>query len=81
MHGDMDNIEDKSKSFLVFLLRRKVVNLYKNYLFILEDLKKDGYDIPEEEYQRIRKRILDYGNDTIREIEENVENFDIKLKL
>ena len=68
-------------SFLVFQLRRKVVNLYKNYLFILEDLKKDGYDIPEEEYQRIRKRILDYGNDTIREIEENVENFDIKLKL
>jgi len=81
MHGDMDNMDDKSKSFLVFQLRRKVVNLYKNYLFILEDLKKDGYDIPEEEYQRIRKRILDYGNDTIREIEENVENFDIKLKL
>ena len=81
MHGDMDNMDDKSKSFLVFHLRRKVVNLYKNYLFILEDLKKDGYDIPEEEYQRIRKRILDYGNDTIREIEENVENFDIKLKL
>lgn len=77
----MDNMDDKSKSFLVFQLRRKVVNLYKNYLFILEDLKKDGYDIPEEEYQRIRKRILDYGNDTIREIEENVENFDIKLKL
>ena len=81
MHGDMDNMDDKSQSFLVFQLRRKVVNLYKNYLFILEDLKKDGYDIPEEEYQRIRKRILDYGNDTIREIEENVENFDIKLKL
>ena len=81
MDGDMDNMDDKSKSFLVLQLRRKVVNLYKNYLFILEDLKKDGYDIPEEEYQRIRKRILDYGNDTIREIEENVENFDIKLKL
>ena len=81
MDGDMDNMDDKSKSFLVFQLLRKVVNLYKNYLFILEDLKKDGYDIPEEEYQRIRKRILDYGNDTIREIEENVENFDIKLKL
>jgi hypothetical protein len=58
-----------------------VVNLYKNYLFILEDLQKDGYNIPEEEYQRIRKRILDYGNDTIREIEENLENFDIELKL
>ena len=79
MDGNMDN--GKTKDFLIFQLRRKVVNLYKNYLFILEDLKKDGYDIPEEEYQRIRKRVLDYGNDTIREIEENLENFDIELKL
>ena len=81
MHEDMDNVDGKSKSFLVFQLRRKIVNLYKNYLFILEDMKDAGYDIPEEEYQRIRKRILDYGNDTIREIEENLENFDIELKL
>ena len=79
MEGNMDN--GKTKDFLIFQLRRKVVNLYKNYLFILEDMKKDGYDIPEEEYQRIRKRILDYGNDTIREMEENLENFDIELKL
>ena len=79
MEGNMDN--GKTKDFLIFQLRRKIVNLYKNYLFILEDMKKDGYDIPEEEYQRIRKRILDYGNDTIREIEENLENFDIELKL
>jgi|TARA_Y100000310_G_scaffold181845_1_gene181874 hypothetical protein len=79
MEGNMDN--GKTKDFLIFQLRRKIVNLYKNYLFILEDMKKDGYDIPEEEYQRIRKRILDYGNDTIREMEENLENFDIELKL
>tara|TARA_B100000809_G_scaffold108940_1_gene107416 strand:- start:942 stop:1181 length:240 start_codon:yes stop_codon:yes gene_type:complete len=79
MEGNMDN--GKTKDFLVFQLRRKIVNLYKNYLFILEDMKDAGYDIPEEEYQRIRKRILDYGNDTIREIEENLENFDIRLKL
>lgn len=77
----METGDEKSKDFLVFQLRRKVVNLYKNYLFILEDMKKDGYDIPEEEYQRIRKRILDYGNDTIREIEENLEKFNIELKL
>ena len=39
------------------------------------------FDIPEEEFQRIRKRILDYGNDTIIEIDENLDNFEIKLKL
>ena len=73
--------DNKSREFINFQIQRKVVNLYKNFLFILEDLKEQGYDIPEEEFQRIRKRILDYGNDTIREIEENLDNFEIKLKL
>jgi hypothetical protein len=72
---------DKSREFINFQIQRKVVNLYKNFLFMLEDLKDQGYDIPEEEFQRIRKRILDYGNDTIREIDENLDNFEIKLKL
>tara|TARA_B110001454_G_C12600284_1_gene384158 strand:- start:589 stop:852 length:264 start_codon:yes stop_codon:yes gene_type:complete len=73
--------EDKSREFINFQIQRKVVNLYKNFLFMLEDLRDQGYDIPEEEFQRIRKRILDYGNDTIREIDENLDNFEIRLKL
>jgi hypothetical protein len=46
---------------------------------MLEDLKED-YDIPDEIYERNRKRVLDYGNDTIRELEENLEKFEIYLK-
>ena len=72
---------DKSKEFLRFQLRRKVTNLYKNFLFILEDIQNDGYNIPEEVFQRHRKRVLDYGNDTIRELEENLENFKIDIEL
>lgn len=72
---------DKSKDFINFQVRRKVTNLYKQFLFILEDLRGDGYNIPEEAYQKARKRVLDYGNDTVREIEENLNNFDVKLKL
>jgi hypothetical protein len=72
---------DKTKDFVNFQVRRKVTNLYKQFLFILEDLKGDGYNIPEEAYQKARKRVLDYGNDAVREIEENLKNFDIKLKL
>ena len=34
----------------------------------------------EESYQRYRKRILDHGNDLIREIEEDLDKFDIKLR-
>ena len=72
---------DKTKDFINFQVRRKVTNLYKQFLFILEDLRESGHNIPEESYQKTRKRVLDYGNDTIREIEENLKNFDIKLKL
>ena len=71
---------DKSKDFLRFQVNRKVTNLYKNFLFMVEDLYNNR-EIDEETFQRIRKRILDYGNDTIREIEENLDNFDIELKL
>jgi len=70
---------DKSKDFLRFQVNRKVTNLYKNFLFMVEDLHNSG-EIEEESFQRLRKRILDYGNDTIREIEENLDSFDFKLK-
>ena len=70
---------DKSKDFLRFQVNRKVTNLYKNFLFMVEDLYDSG-EISEESFQRLRKRVLDYGNDTIREIEENLDNFEFKLK-
>lgn len=70
--------EDKIKEFLQFQIRRKITNLYKQFLFILEDLEEGKSD--KENYQRIRKRILDYGNDATREIEEYLKNLDIKLK-
>lgn len=73
--------ENKAHDFVNFQVRRKVTNLYKQFLFILEDLQGSGYNVPEESYQKARKRILDHGNDTIREIEETLKNFDVKLKL
>ena len=71
---------EKEKEFLKFQVTRKVTNLYKNFLFILEDLQNEDYNISEESYKRSRKRVLDYGNDSIREIEEYLEKFDIRLK-
>ena len=65
------------KEFILFQNRRKVINLYKNFLILLEDLKEDGYNISEEKYQRLRKRVLDSGNDTIRQFEEELNNIDL----
>jgi hypothetical protein len=77
----MDEIgKEKVKDFLKFQIRRKVTNLYKNFLFILEDVQSTNPDANQEAFQRNRKRILDFGNDAIREIEEYLKNLDIKIK-
>ena len=76
----MDKGSNSAKDFVTFQVSRKVTNLYKQFLFLLEDLNEQGYDIPDEVYQRMRKRVLDHGNDTIMEIEENLDKLDITLR-
>ena len=75
-----NELEEKLQEYVSFQLTRKVTHLYKNFLFILEDLKSQGYDISDEDFQRCRKRILDHGNDTVREIEDCLKDLDIRLK-
>jgi len=69
----------KEKDYLIFQVRRKVTNLFKNFLFLLEDLDKDVHNIPPEKYKQVRKRVLDYSNDALREIEEDLNKFNITL--
>lgn len=76
----MENGDPKIKEYLLFQFRRKIINLYKQFLFILEDVDNSKYNMTDEAYQKYRKRILDAGNDTIREIEEDISKFDFKLK-
>ena len=71
---------DRERDFLEFQIDRKVKNLYKNFLFILEDLKDSDYDIDDETYRKLRKRVLDHGNDCAREITDDLSNFDIRLR-
>jgi hypothetical protein len=70
-------IDIKLKEYVLFKNRRQVVNLYKNFLILLEDLKEDGYNINDEKYQRLRKKILDSGNDSIRNFEEDLNNINL----
>jgi len=73
-------MEHKIKDLTLFQIKRKITNIYKNFFFILEDLSDSGYNINEEAYAKIRKRILDNANDAIREIEEYFNTIDINLK-
>lgn len=67
--------KDIINNFFAFQTKRKITNLYKQFFFILEDLESDGIKIPEDRHQKIRKRILDLGNDTIRELEDYLDKF------
>ena len=74
----MDN--DPIKDITLFQIKRKITNIYKNFFFIIEDLGDSGYNINDEKYQKIRKRVLDNANDAIREIEESFSKLNISLK-
>jgi hypothetical protein len=71
---------DPIKDMTLFQIKRKITSIYKNFFFILEDLSDSGYNINDETYQKIRKRILDNANDAVREIEENFSKINITLK-
>ena len=76
----MEINNEKISELLLFQIRRKITSIYKNFFFIIEDLQDSGYNIPDEQYQKIRKRILDSSNDAIREIEEQLSKYCVSLK-
>lgn len=60
-------------------IKKEITSLYVSFFYILEDMKLEGR-ISEEEYSRIRKRILDYGNNAVRNINDDLDNLDISFK-
>jgi hypothetical protein len=65
--------------FVKGFVYRDIKKLYLSFLYSLEDLKIQD-KISDDEFQRMRKRVLDYGNNCYRNIEEELDNFDFKLK-
>jgi len=90
---------DQLKELLTFQINRGIINLYKKYFLIIQDLKQEhetllekvaqetSPDFPqkidyftEDKYNYIRKKILDAGNDSIRELEKTLEVIDVRFK-
>jgi len=67
------------KNFIYGFIKRSVTRLFLSFIYILEDLVSSN-TITEEDFQRLRKRILDKGNSCIRDIFEELENFDFLFK-
>lgn len=76
----MEIDSNKLKQYALFHVNRKLTGLYKQFLFVLEDIRDDKYNVKDPRvYQQTRKRILDVGNDAIREIEEHFKHLIITV--
>lgn len=72
--------DSKVKEFLNFHIRRKVTVLFTTFLNQLEDLREDGLGVSDDKYQRVRKRVLDSGNDCIRDLEIMIDKLNVSIK-
>jgi hypothetical protein len=66
-------------NFVVAAVTGEIKKLYLSFLYSSEDLVKTG-KLSEEDYQWLRKRILDYGNNSIRNIDTQLNSFDFSFK-
>jgi hypothetical protein len=67
------------KSIAIFNASRHITLLYKEFLTMLELIRDDRYNINDETYSVLRKRILDAGNSTIREVSDQLDKFKFSI--
>jgi len=53
---------------------RCIKHLFKDFLYQLEDIQ-EKYSIEDDDFEKIRNRVLDKGNDTIRFFRDQGENY------
>lgn len=89
----------KIKEYIVFQINRNIINLYKRYLNILEDIQEEHSSMlnklnkdlnieklknvdyfDDNKYNYFRKKVLDLGNEALRDIEKNFDFLDLKIK-
>lgn len=66
-------------NFVIAAVTNEIKKLYLSFLYCSEDLVKTG-KLSEQDYQWLRKRILDYGNNSIRNIDTQLNSFDFSFK-
>lgn len=67
-------------SLVEFQIRRNITSLFKQFLLILEDLQDLDANISDKVFQDYRKRVLDQGNDTLRELLDLLAGLDVNFK-
>lgn len=70
---------EQLKTLVLFLIKRKLFNLGKSQLRILDELRKGSYNINEKTLDFWRNNILNDMNNSYREIEETIEKMNIEF--
>lgn len=68
------------REIIRYYQHKEISSLFKRFLIILEDIRDKRYHIDNGTYDNLRKRILDDGNASIRELDSFADKFDYKLK-
>lgn len=65
---------EHNREFVNLQVHTAITKLFKSHLDILDQLEKN-YQVPKEVKEEVRKRILDSGNDSIRDIHNLLDVF------
>ncbi len=68
-----------ANNYIATRIQRDVKSLFLELIYVLEDLKATR-QIDDVEFQRLRKRILDRGNNVSRGLLDELDNFNLNLK-
>ena len=74
----MDGRFYSPKDIYVFQTKRSITSLYKHFLSILEDIAHE-HNYSQEKFSYLRKKVLDAGNEAVRDFEEQAKNFEISF--
>jgi len=67
-------MEKKDYGYFNYLGKRCIKQIFKQYLYHLEDLLENGA-ISEDNFEKARERILDVGNDQVRFFEDQARSY------
>lgn len=67
-------MDSQEKDYLKFKINQSIKNVYKNFLLILEEMADRG-QMSEQDFEFYRKRVLDNGNEQIRNLTEELDKF------
>ena len=78
---EKDFINSFVKDTIKQQIQRQTTSMARTFLVLIEDLIKEGYVIPQDKYDQIRKKVLDSNGYAFRELWSLVDKVEINVKI